>query len=268
MEERYIHGDSGAEQDRLSRLNTLTNESFIAFLGVEDGFEVCDLGCGIGNLMIDIALAYPSARITGVEISERQYASAVENIEEHDGIRVVNRDLFDNGLPDNHFDITYCRYVLEHLSDPVGAVREMSRVTKPGGLIISQENDLHNVLYYPYIEGMDTVMKGFCRLQEILGGDPYVGRKLFDMYCRASLEQIQVSYEPEIHTESGPEDYRAWMENALAILVGARSDLVDRGLVGPGVIERVCHTIKMRIQRPAGVALFHWNRIKARKPLR
>jgi ubiquinone/menaquinone biosynthesis C-methylase UbiE len=268
MEERYIHGDSGPEQHRLSLLNTMTNDSFIRYLGVEDGFEVCDLGCGLGNLMTDIARVSPSARITGVEISERQYASALRNVEGHDSIRVVNRDLFENGLPDNHFDITYCRYVLEHVPDPVRAVWEMSRVTKPGGLVISQENDLRNVLYYPDIQGMDTVMKALCRLQKTLGGDPYVGRKLFDIYRRASLDRIQLSYEPEIHTEDDPEDYRAWMENALGILVGARSDMVDRGLVEAAAIERVCHAMKMRIERPAGVALFHWNRIKARKPLR
>ena len=268
MGERYIHGDSAPEQGRLSLLNTMTNGSFIRYIGVEDAFEVCDFGCGIGNLMADIARLRPSARITGVEISERQYASALKNAEGHAGISVLQRDLFENGLPDDHFDITYCRYVLEHVADPVRAVREMSRVTKPGGLIVSQENDLHNVLYYPDIEGMDVVMKGFCRLQEILGGDPYVGRKLFDIYRKASLPQIQLSYDPEVHTDCDPEDYRAWMENALGILIGAKSDMIERGLVEPSVLDKVCDTVRRRIEGPVGVALFHWNRIKATKPAR
>lgn len=265
MERRYIHGDSPREQDRLGLLNSMTNASFIGYLGVSDGMEVCDLGCGLGTLMADIARSHPTARMTGVEISERQYLGARKAAEGCGGVTVIRADLFESGLPDSRFDITYCRYVLEHVDDPVGAVREMARVTKAGGLVASQENDLHNVLYYPDIEGMDTVMTAFCRLQQTLGGDPYVGRKLFDIYREAGLEDIRLSYGPEIHTESDPEDYRAWIENSLQILAGAEVDMVDRGLVGRDVLSKALDALKRRIDKPVGVALFHWNRVKARK---
>jgi ubiquinone/menaquinone biosynthesis C-methylase UbiE len=220
--EEYIHGDSLQEQKRLSKLNLMTNTSFIRYLGLSDGLQTCDFGCGLGNLMIDIVKLYPSVHITGLEISERQHQSAKANTQNYDNIVVINTDIFRNNLPDDCFDITYCRYVLEHVKDPVTAVKEMVRVTKPGGMIISQENDLHNVLYYPEIEGIELVMKQFCQLQTILGGDPYIGRKLFDIYHEASLQDIQLAYEPEIYTENDGECYRAWMENSLNILVGAK----------------------------------------------
>lgn len=266
MEEGYIHGDSAPEQNRLSRLNSMTNGSFIRFLGISEGNDICELGCGLGSLMADIARTYPSTRVTGVEISERQWSCARKNTEELGNVTVVLGDLFESGLPDDRFNITYCRYVLEHVSDPVGALRQMVRVTKPGGAILCQENDLHNVLYYPEIEGMDLVMKGFCRLQQALGGDPYIGRKLFDIFRKTSLEKIRLSYDPEIHTEGDPEDYKAWMENSLQILVGAKADMIDRGFVEVGTLERVCDALKQRIEKPAGIALFHWNRVSARKP--
>jgi ubiquinone/menaquinone biosynthesis C-methylase UbiE len=155
--------------------------------------------------------------------------------------------------------------VLEHVKDPVTAVKEMVRVTKPGGMIVSQENDLHNVLYYPEIEGIELVMKQFCQLQKILGGDPYIGRKLFDIYHEASLQDIQLAYEPEIYTENDGESYRAWMENSLNILVGAKEELINRNLIGQRIIETACDIIRRRIEQPKGVAFFHWNRVKGRK---
>jgi ubiquinone/menaquinone biosynthesis C-methylase UbiE len=40
---------------------------------------------------------------------------------------------------DNTFDLTYCRFVLMHLSDPLRAITEMVRVTKPGGMVVAHE---------------------------------------------------------------------------------------------------------------------------------
>jgi ubiquinone/menaquinone biosynthesis C-methylase UbiE len=249
----------------LSKLNAMTNASFIRYLGLSNGLQICDFGCGLGNLMIDITQLYPSVHITGLEISERQYQTARANTQNDHHIMVINTDIFRNNLPDDYFDITYCRYVLEHVKDPLKAVKEMVRVTKPGGMVVSQENDLHNVLYYPEIGGMEWVMKQFCQLQKILGGDPYIGRKLFDIYHEASLQDIQLAYEPEIYTENDRESYRAWMENSLNILLGAKEELIDRNLIEEQIIETVCDIMRRRIKEPKGVALFHWNRVKGRK---
>jgi hypothetical protein len=42
--EEYIHGDSLQEQERLSKLNAMTNASFIPYLGLSIGLQICDFG--------------------------------------------------------------------------------------------------------------------------------------------------------------------------------------------------------------------------------
>jgi ubiquinone/menaquinone biosynthesis C-methylase UbiE len=262
----YIHGTSDREQQRLGLLNQITNDSFITYLGDLADKSVCDFGCGLGNLVAALADRFPRAAITGIEISDQQLESARLKNLSRPNVNLIKADVLDNGLPDGRFDLTYCRYLLEHVTDPTAAVREMLRVTKPGGTVACQENDLHNVLYWPPIEGHDRLMGRFCELQMGLSGDPFIGRKLFEIFKNAEARDITLSFEPEIYTEDDPDGYRAWLGNARDILDGARDSLLDRGLVERPEIDPVLEEMRRRIERPRGVALFYWNRARAIKP--
>lgn len=265
METTYIHGTRKEEQGRLSTLNRITNNSFISYLGLRDEIKVCDFGCGLGNLIRDIDKRFPYVEITGVEISEEQYLKARKLNKNNNKVTLVNASIFQNNLPDNYFDITYCRYLLEHVNEPVRAVQEMVRVTKPGGKIISQENDLHNVMYFPEIPHYDYVMQRFCNLQVQMGGDPFIGRKLFTIYKQAKVVNIELAYEPEIYTENDTEKYKAWLKNSLDIFLGVKEELLCRNMIDEKIFDNVCGVLQTRIQTPVGVSLFHWNRITGHK---
>ncbi len=259
----YIHGTSDHEQERLGLLNRITNDSFIGYLGDLSGRNIADFGCGTGNLIDAIAAHFPAAAITGIEISEEQLQSARRANRLHPNVTLLRADVMKSGLPDAQYDLTYCRYLLEHVPDPVGAVGEMLRVTKPGGTLACQENDLHNVLYWPTINGHDRVMEQFCRLQTELSGDPFIGRKLFEIFRRAGAHDVTLSFAPEIYTEDDPDGYRAWLGNAREILAGAADVLVARDMIVKADIDQVLVEMERRIENPRGVALFYWNRIKA-----
>jgi ubiquinone/menaquinone biosynthesis C-methylase UbiE len=262
----YIHGTSDKEQQRLDLLNRITNDSFIRYLGDLTEKRVCDFGCGLGNLIAAVAARFPTADISGIEISEEQLRSARQTNRSHPNVTLIRADVLKNDLPDARFDLTYCRYLLEHVPDPVVAVREMLRVTKPGGTLACQENDLHNVLYWPPIDGHDRLLERFCQLQMDLTGDPFIGRKLFEIFQRAGARDITLSLEPEIYTEDDPVGYRAWLGNARDIFLGARDLLVTRGMMEKSDVDRVIAEMRRRIERPHGVALFYWNRVRAAKP--
>jgi SAM-dependent methyltransferase len=261
----YIHGTSPQEQTRLDGLNRITNKSFIDYLGDGRDLRICDFGCGLGILVNDMATKYPSAEIVGLEISADQYQEAARIHQDRANVTLIQTDVLKSDLPENYFDITYCRYLLEHVPDPVAVVREMARVTKPDGKVVSQENDLYNVIYHPPIDGHDQVMDQFCGLQIEMGGAPFIGRELFDIYKSAGVKQIELSYAPEIYTEDEPENYRAWLANALSIFGGVRDELLGRGMIDEMTFDGVCNAFRDRIAKPRGVALFHWNRITGRK---
>jgi hypothetical protein len=108
-------------------------------------------------------------------------------------------------------------------------------------------------------------MDRFCALQLQLGGDPFVGRKLFSLFDLQGVESVELDISAEIYTARRPAAFRAWLSNSLRILPGARPALLERRLLGEKTIDAVLATMQARIERPQGVALFHWDRVTARK---
>ncbi len=90
-----------------------------------------DVGCGSGGLLGDAADM--GLRVSGVDISEVGLAQARSRVPNAD-LRVARAEELPFG--DASFDLVSCTGSLEHVSDIDRAVREMSRVTRPGGRIL------------------------------------------------------------------------------------------------------------------------------------
>jgi len=134
----YIHGTAISERSRLDDLNALTNRSFIDYLNLSAADRVADLGCGPGTLEAEIGERYPGVRLTGIERSESYCATARERTAHLSGVVICQGDATATGLPDDTFDVTFCRYLLEHVASAADAAREMVRITKPGGRIVAR----------------------------------------------------------------------------------------------------------------------------------
>lgn len=261
----YIHGTANGERSRLDDLNALTNRSFIGYLHLPSEGVVADLGCGPGTLAAEIGTRHPGIRLTGIERSESYCATARQRTAHLANVEIRQGDAATTGLPDGMFDVTFCRYLLEHVGSASDVAREMVRITKPGGRIVAQENDLAYVVYEPEIPGQAELMNQFCKLQLQLGGDPFVGRRLFSLFDQEDVERLDLGIAPENYTAREPNSFRAWISNSLRILEGARPALIERGLLDASAIDTALAAMQARIDRPEGVALFHWDRVTAVK---
>jgi SAM-dependent methyltransferase len=96
-----------------------------------DGKRVLDVGCGVKPYYPFFAAA---AEYVGVDVQENPNADLVGAVEE---------------LPvaDGAYDIVLCTQVLEHVDDPARAVRELRRVTAPGGRVLASTHGV--MLYHP-----------------------------------------------------------------------------------------------------------------------
>jgi len=112
--------------------------------GIPDkkNIRVIDLGCGPGTNVFDVydvCAEFNYVQWYGLDLNQREVAlgadrSAYRVCERNmKPIRFLSGDIFHLPLPDNSLDIVLSSEVVEHLPDPIPALREMQRVLKPGG---------------------------------------------------------------------------------------------------------------------------------------
>ncbi|MGB7924041.1 MAG: methyltransferase domain-containing protein [Pyrinomonadaceae bacterium] len=252
----YIHGTESAEQARLRLLNDLTNGPFIDFLELDETNSVLEVGCGLGILAQAVARVVTRGEVYGVEYSPEQLARAEAS---QPNLRLVQGDAHHLEFDDARFDVVYCRYVLEHVAEPRQVLREMWRVLKPGGRVFVQENNILVNLFYPECPRFDALWRQFAVLQERLGGDALIGKKLLPLLKQAGFEEIRLSIQPEIH-HSGKPSFRPWIENQIGNIESAAAALETHQLASREEIRQAVDEVRALVRRDDACAFFYWNR--------
>ena len=252
----YIHGTEPPEQARLRLLNELTNRSFINFLPLAEADSVLEVGSGLGVLAKEVARLVPAGEVFGVEYSPEQLALAERPLP---NLHFIQGDAHALDFADDRFDVVYCRYVLEHLADPLLALKEMRRVLKPGGKVFVQENNILVNLFYPECPSFEALWGKFAVLQGRLGGDALIGKKLLPLLTRSGFEGVELSIQPEVHY-SGRPSFRPWIENQIGNVEGAAKELESRQLATAEEISRAVAELKEWMGRDDACAFFYWNR--------
>jgi SAM-dependent methyltransferase len=88
---------------------------------------VLDLGCGVGTLLSALSADWEKH---GVELSAFAGAQASKHASVHVG------PVHSARYPSSHFDLVVFHHVIEHLDDPVAAVRECFRILKADGTLL------------------------------------------------------------------------------------------------------------------------------------
>ncbi len=98
--------------------------------GVAPGARLLDVGCGDGRLLA--AAAEAGLTVSGLEVTRQPLALAERAVPEAD-LRIG--DAHELPFDDGAFDLVTFVQVLEHLTNPVVALREAARVAAPGGAV-------------------------------------------------------------------------------------------------------------------------------------
>ncbi|USQ84324.1 methyltransferase domain-containing protein [Streptomyces phaeoluteigriseus] len=175
----YTHGHHESVL-RSHTWRTAANSAAYLLGSLKPHMKVLDIGCGPGTITADLAALVPDGHVTGVDhapgILEQARATAVGRGLTNTDFAVA--DVHALEYPDDTFCVVHAHQVLQHVGDPVQALREMRRVTRPGGYVAVRDSDYAAMTWYPASAGMDDWLELYRRVARANGGEPDAGRRL------------------------------------------------------------------------------------------
>jgi ubiquinone/menaquinone biosynthesis C-methylase UbiE len=217
--ESYTHGYGRAVQQSMFQRTAETHASFLLPY-LHPGLDVVDCGCGLGSITIGIAERVAPGRVVGIDIAETQVGTA-RSLANDRGLTNVQFEIgtiYELPYPDGSFDVAFAHTVLEHLGDPLRALREMRRVLRPGGVVAVRDTDWASIVIAPTVPRVRRCIDLVARAMVHRGSSPYYAPQQRRLLLEAGFERTEGFAFTE--RQATPESTRYWGNFAADYLDG------------------------------------------------
>jgi SAM-dependent methyltransferase len=232
---KYLHGAGAREQRRLeAQAELLGGERFLPALS--SGMRLIDVGCGTGAIARRVAVRVSPTPVVGLDTEPDQLEAAGRASSAR--LRLVRGRAEELPFAHAAFDGAYCRFLLEHLTDPSRAIREMKRVVRDNGWICALEWEPDALVMYPPCPAVLGLWQAIYAFQASTGVDPRIGRRLYALFCDAGLREVRADTLTWSATAAAPDTAATYVEGAREIIRQTRTSLIEGNYVTPGQIDR------------------------------
>ncbi len=190
-QDTYTHGHHESVL-RSHRWRTAENSAAYLLPHLRPGLDLLDVGCGPGNLTRDLAARVAPGRVVGLDAAADVIATAQADADAAGDERVTFTagDVYALDLPDASFDVVHAHQVLQHLSDPVGALRELRRVVRPDGLVAVRDGDYAAMVWAPSDPRLDRWLELYHELTRVNRAEADAGRHLLGWAQAAGFTEV------------------------------------------------------------------------------
>jgi SAM-dependent methyltransferase len=183
----YTHGHAESVL-RSHRSRTVANSAAYLLPHLHPGQRLLDVGSGPGTITADLATIV--GEVVAVEVNDEAAAATRHGAP---GIDVRVGDVHALPFDDDEFDVVHAHQVLQHVADPVAALREMARVTRHGGLVAARDSDYATFAWWPRLPEIDRWLDLYDAAARANGGEPDAGRRLLAWAHAAGLADVTAS---------------------------------------------------------------------------
>jgi len=219
---RYTHGFHDSVL-RSHRWRTADNSAAYLLPHLTPDTSLLDVGCGPGTITVDLASRV--GRVVGLDRSADVLAEATR-LPHPGNVSFDVGDVYALPFADGTFDVVHAHQVLQHLADPVGALGEMARVCRPGGLVAARDGDYGAMTWYPADPALDRWQAMYREVARANGGQPDAARHLLSWALAAGFTDVAAT--ASVWYFADP-DNRAWWGELWAERVTA-SALADQAV--------------------------------------
>jgi ubiquinone/menaquinone biosynthesis C-methylase UbiE len=214
----YIHGHH-ASVLRSHSWRTVENSCphLVPYLN-DPSLKILDVGCGPGTISVDLATRVPQGFVYAIDPSAEVIEKARKHAEEKDitNVRFEVGDIFKwdviEGVEEAGFDIVHAHQVLQHLQDPLGAMKRMKRLVKPGGILAVRDCNYSAMDWYPELPGMQKWKDVYLKVALGLKAHPNIGKYLHAVAMQAGFPRSDIEASVAAWTFSTPDEREFWCE--------------------------------------------------------
>jgi SAM-dependent methyltransferase len=206
--ERYLRGSSALEKVAAGKA---TRARWLA----TRARSVLDVGCGTGDMLVELVADAGWERIVGVDHNPDLLATAAERVGGDRRTELVRADATRLPYGDGELGAAVVERTLQHVEDPAAVVAEVARVVAPGGTVLLVEPDWWSL---GVASGDPAVTKAVlaCVREQIR--HPRVGRELRPLLADAGVTDVVVDAEVHETADLGVARFLALIDDGLAAL--------------------------------------------------
>ncbi|MEN0129245.1 MAG: methyltransferase domain-containing protein [Brevundimonas sp.] len=250
----YTHGHHESVL-RSHRWRTAENSAAYLLPALEAGQSLLDVGCGPGTVTIDLAQRLAPGEVVGVDTSSAviEIARAAAK-DSQANVTFDVADAYRLPFADDSFDVVHAHQVLQHLTDPVAALREMRRVAKPGGIVAVRDADYSGMTWFPQSPGLDEWLALYQEVTQANGAEADAGRRLLSWVREAGFDPAGIAPSAATWCYATPEDRTwwagLWADRSVASNFAAQA--IEHGLADEVGLELLADAWREWGQQPDG----------------
>jgi SAM-dependent methyltransferase len=249
----YTHGHHDSVL-RSHRWRTAENSAAYLLPHLRPGQRLLEVGAGPGTITADLAASVAPGRVTATEITEDALRLSRAEVERRalSNVDFALADVHALDFADDSFDVVHAHQVLQHVADPVTALREMRRVCRPGGVVAARDSDYAAFAWYPHVPELDEWLALYRAAARDNRGEPDAGRRLLAWARAAGFTDVTAT--ASTWCFASPED-RAWWGGMWAERIVSSSiatQLIASGAATPADLARISAGWRQWADDPVG----------------
>ena len=200
--ETYQHGHHVSVVANHAKRTADTSAAFFLPF-VKPGMRLLDVGCGPGSITAGLAQRVEPAETIGIDPSpsviETARSLAVAKAARYLTFEVGN--ILEPRFAPESFEAVFAHQVLQHLGQPVDALRQIRTLLAPGGVVGVRDVDWGSTTFYPENQGMRRFLTLYYELARRNSGEPNAGRYLRRWFREAGFAEARVTTSTVSYTD-------------------------------------------------------------------
>lgn len=249
----YTHGHHESVL-RSHRRRTAADSAGYLLPHLQPGMSLLDVGCGPGTITVDLAARVAPGRVTAVELTDAalDLARAEAQARNQSNIEFVTADVHALDFPDDAFDVVHAHQVLQHVADPVQALRELRRVCVLAGIVAVRDADYAGFVWFPQLPTLDRWRELYSEAARVNGGEPDAGRRLLSWAQDAGFADITPTGSMWCFATPETRDWWGQMWADRIVESALARQLVDSGMATPAELEEIAEAWRDWAAAPDG----------------